>query len=180
MAVFACWKPCFCAKNIWKRPFGWIFAARKDAPNRGKSIGTRGFSTCFEAWKRLVFDVICHISRLEILRAATLPMSYLIVNLPFRWNWLTISDSWQFWQFLVLMFQYPLLIYITIYILITYIYYIRGYCHSFFNCQNCQLSDLLITHSLFLYKAKAHDFNQVCVSRSESQVKIQWILNSRF
>ena len=54
------------------------------------------------------------------------------------------------------MFQHPLIIYITIYILITYIYYIRGYCHSFFNCQNCQLSDLF-THSLFFSKASHHE-----------------------
>ena len=56
-----------------------------------------------------------------------------------------------------MMFQYPLLIYITIYILIAYIYYIRGYCHSFFNCQNCQLSDLFTHSLLFLSKASHHE-----------------------
>ena len=51
-----------------------------------------------------------------------------------------------------------------------------------FNCNNCncnRLSRSLLTHFL-LYKAKSLDFNQGGVSPSESQVKIQRILTSRF
>ena len=38
----------------------------------------------FRGQKEAYFDAFCHISRLEILRAAALLISYLIVNLLFR------------------------------------------------------------------------------------------------
>jgi len=69
----------------------------------------------------------------------------------------------------------PLYIYNLLYINYLYILY-KGYCHSFFNCHNCHLSQPLV----FLYKAIELDVNQVDVSPSESQIKIQRILNSRF
>ena len=44
----------------------------------------RGVSVHVSGPEEAYFEVFCHISRLEILRAAALPMSYLIVNLLFR------------------------------------------------------------------------------------------------
>ena len=58
------------------------------------------------------------------------------------------------------MLQLPLLIYITIYILINYIYYIRGYCILFFKTE---ITEIEITempslyHSLFFSKASHHE-----------------------
>ena len=89
----------------------------------------------FRGLKEAYFDVFCHISRLEILRTETLQVLYLIVNLLFRRDLIDWAFQFQLFQFLVLMFQYPLLIYITIYILINYIYYIRGYCILFFKTE---------------------------------------------
>ena len=118
------------------------------APRIGKSIGTRGSRMSFDTCESRILMHSVPFPRLGILGAEALLISYLIVNLLFRWK--LINSVWQFqlWQFLFLMLQLPPLIYITIYILINYILYIRGYCHSFFNCHNwnCHSSES-VTHS---------------------------------
>ena len=77
------------------------------------------------------------------------------------------------------MFQLPSLIYNLLYINYLYILYKRLL--SLILLIGIGIDLAFIYHSLFfLSKAKELDVDQGCVSRSESQVKIQRILSSRF
>ena len=73
-----------CAKNLPKGAFLLNFSDEEMCANERKKHRNEGFQYVFRGLKEAYFDAFCHISRLEILRAATLPMSYLIVNLLFR------------------------------------------------------------------------------------------------
>lgn len=87
--------------------------------------------------------------------AIDLEMSYLIDFLLFRWinNWLLFQ--FQLFQLVFWQFHYPLFLYITIYILISYIVYRRSFVPHFLT-GTFGTGTLETVRCLFLYKAIQH------------------------
>ena len=77
-------KALFCAKNRPDEAFWLNFSDKQMCANERKKHRNEGFQYAFRGLKEAYFDAFCHISRLEILGAEAIQMSYLIVNLLFR------------------------------------------------------------------------------------------------
>ena len=111
----------------------WNFAPLMCAPNEGKNIATRGSCMSFDACESRILIHSVPFSRFGIAGAVALIVSYLIDYLLFRW--ITNDRVFQLFQFQFAFFdtQILLILYITIYISISYIIYKKRLHPQFIN-----------------------------------------------